>query len=104
MTFNRELEALLNLGEHPNILSLIDWGIHEETGDMFLVTPKMDVTLSDVEGMSEKEIALSFLEENFDYQNSEDSNKEKIVEECLEEISEKRKRTHGHFLLKITYP
>lgn len=104
LTFNRELEALLNLGEHPNILSLIDWGIHEETGDMFLVTPKMDVTLSDFEGMSEKEIALSFLEETFDYQNSEDSNKEKIVEECLEEISEEKRKDPWTFLVEDYIP
>ena len=64
----------------------------------------MDVTLSDFEGMSEKEIALSFLEENFDYQNSEDSNKEKIVEECLEEISEEKKKDPWTFLVEDYIP
>ena len=59
---NREMNALLHLDEHPNILKMQDWGANEETGRRHIISDWLAGSLDSWIGKTPEEKCDQFLE------------------------------------------
>ena len=81
--FKREMDSLLKLDGHKNILQLIDWGVHERSGQKFMVTPWMKYTLHQLLG--DQENVLRLIYNDFSPEPNK-ADEDKFVFESLNEI------------------
>ncbi|MBT6200733.1 MAG: hypothetical protein HOI21_09475 [Bacteroidetes Order II. Incertae sedis bacterium] len=84
--FKREQDALLRLEGHPNILPLIDWGFHEQTGRYFTVTPWLQWTVGDVLTEDDHETFARSMYQRFRENLDPEVSENKFTKDILDEL------------------
>lgn len=84
--FKREQDALLRLEGHPNILPLIDWGFHEQSGRYFTVTPWMEWTLHNTLTKDDHDSFFRRAHQRFSEKIDLDAGEDEFTKELLDAV------------------